>query len=338
VKVAHAIVATALALASTGAAARADEPRQPIVWYRSSAGCPDGAAFLASLERRGLRGRIATLGDRVDFVVTLSAELEIPSGRLERQTDAGTVAVRQLTAATCDEVADGIALSLALTFQPNSGPSSEVAPAPSDVPVNEADHAHTQVASSSSPTEHDRAAHARPARSDNGAWAVGADGVISTGIAPSLLLGAGLFGERAFASQGLLRPSVRLSIFAAQSSSETQRGDLVFQLGNARVEGCPIALGVPTLQFRPCAGGDVGIASAAGSGPSGMRDTNAWADLVAHARVTWTPLAALQVEVQIGAIVPLTRYEIAFSAPTEIVHRTASIGLASGIGAAFRWE
>jgi hypothetical protein len=54
----------------------------------------------------------------VDFVVTVAHAAEQSSGRLERQTELGTMAIREISAGRCDEVVEGLALSLDLALDP----------------------------------------------------------------------------------------------------------------------------------------------------------------------------------------------------------------------------
>src|SRR5690349_8010617 len=96
------------------ARARADSPEPPLIWYRSGEGCPDGAGFLERLAARGVQAKLAGVGDPIDFVVTLGTGAEGARGLLERQTKTGTVAIRRLDGGTCEEIADGLALSLSL--------------------------------------------------------------------------------------------------------------------------------------------------------------------------------------------------------------------------------
>src|SRR5690349_11532312 len=113
-----AIVGLALALAMPKEIAKAETPSLPLIWYRSGEGCPDGAGFLQRLEARGVRARLAGVGDPIDFVVTLGVDGDGARGLLERQTKTGTVAIRRLDGGTCDEIADGLALSLTLADAP----------------------------------------------------------------------------------------------------------------------------------------------------------------------------------------------------------------------------
>src|SRR5262245_39186705 len=96
------------------------EPAPVWVWYRTSEGCPDGASFVSRLSELGKTARLASVGDRVDFVVTLGAGPDESSGRLERQTRGGTVAIREYRDARCEQVAEALALTLDLALEPEA--------------------------------------------------------------------------------------------------------------------------------------------------------------------------------------------------------------------------
>jgi hypothetical protein len=121
--VASVVAASLSARAEPGAAPALPEavrasPEAVRVWYRSSEGCPDGAAFLERLRAFGRSAVLAGVGDRVDFVVTVAHAGSQSSGRLERQSSEQTVAIRDVSAATCAEVVEVLALSLDLAEQP----------------------------------------------------------------------------------------------------------------------------------------------------------------------------------------------------------------------------
>jgi hypothetical protein len=130
--------------------ARAAE-RKPIVWYRFSGDCPSGEEFVQRLDALGLKARLAQVQDSVDFVVTLGSSEGRSQGRLERQTTAGTVAIRDIEAGSCDSVAKAMAFSLLLTFNPEA----EV-----EVPASEATTASPPPEQGPAPS----AAQPRPAR------------------------------------------------------------------------------------------------------------------------------------------------------------------------------
>src|SRR5688572_2169584 len=105
-------------LAAVSGLASSVHAAEPSIWYRTGEGCPDGASFLERLDRRSVRARLAAVGDPVDFVVTLGTNADRSSGRLERQTSGGTIAIREVTDPSCEAVADALALSLALSLDP----------------------------------------------------------------------------------------------------------------------------------------------------------------------------------------------------------------------------
>ena len=102
--------------------AQPPSPEPAVLWYRSTQGCPDGADFLQRIGDRAPLVRLAEAGDRVDFMVTVAVTPEGASGRLERETDRGTVAIREFEAASCDRVAEVLALNLALALDPDRSP------------------------------------------------------------------------------------------------------------------------------------------------------------------------------------------------------------------------
>src|SRR4051812_9995401 len=105
----------------------------PAVWYRASEACPSGAQFLEKLAENARHARLAQAGDHIDFVVTLVANRDETVGRLERQTNSGVVAIRELRDATCGQVADALALSLGLALTPGTSSATPVLEQPAEL-------------------------------------------------------------------------------------------------------------------------------------------------------------------------------------------------------------
>src|SRR6185436_792272 len=112
----HAVLGCFCFVASLRGTASGAEPGA-VVWYRASENCPSGQAFLDKVPKRGAGARLAAAGDHIDFLVTLLPYGGETVGRLERQTRSATVAIRELHDAHCDQVADALALSLALALE-----------------------------------------------------------------------------------------------------------------------------------------------------------------------------------------------------------------------------
>ncbi len=135
-----------LGLAAHSPSAGAEEARTPAVWYRAAAECPLGPDFLAKIDGTP-RAHLALAGEHIDFIVTLLTSGNETVGRLERQTNGGTVAIRELRDATRARVPDGLALRLGLALdpaQPSAASAAEPAPpepsraetaAPANAPV-----------------------------------------------------------------------------------------------------------------------------------------------------------------------------------------------------------
>jgi hypothetical protein len=288
------------------AAARAAE--QPLrIWYRSSEGCPDGAAFVGLLGRLGRAASLAGVGDRVDFVVTVAYAPGQSSGRLERQSNEGTVAIRDVSAQSCAEVADALALSLDLALEPGAaGPASAMG----------------------EPTS---AASTEPLPATSPLWQtrLGVQGQFSTGLAGAVLPGAALFVDLLHTSPAW---SARLSLWGARGEQDAAV-DLQLGLLGSRLESCwTWSAGV--IGLSPCLGVELGILVAEGDGEGGRSDTGLWSSAVAHLRTAWHVSPSLALEAQAGVVLPFVRYRFDALTGAE-VKDSAAVGLQGAIGLSF---
>jgi hypothetical protein len=323
------------------APARAETSKRPAIWYRSSEGCPDGLAFLEMLQHRATPAQLAQVGDRIDFVVTLGSTPTGNSGRLERQTDRGTVALRELQGTTCAAIADALALTLVLTLDPMSDQNADAAAA-NAVAVSSGD---ASVSGSSTKPEAPAAASSKlalstPASSERRSPAPWRPRSVRLGAVASVwtlsqqfpFLGGALFGELRDGRAGYgFRPSVRLSAAAGFSPDGGQSIGLSIWAG--QLEGCPVVIGGGRLQLRPCTALELGVIRAVSDSPSGTSALGFWAAWAAHARLSWEAASDWGLDLQAGLIVPLTRYELTVEAPERTVAKTSSLGLAAGLGA-----
>ena len=281
----------ALAAEPSASAPRAAQALR--IWYRSSEGCPDGAAFLELLGRLGRAASLAGVGDRVDFVVTVAHAPGQGSGRLERQSSAGTVAIRDVVAASCGEAADALALSLDLALEPG--------------------------------------APAAPAEPAAAAWQtrLGAQGQLASGLAGTVLPGAAIFVDLGRVPPGW---SGRLSLWGARGEQDAAV-DLSLGLLGSRLESC-WSWRAGALALSPCAGLELGILVAEGSGAGGRSDTGLWSSAVAHLRGGWHFSSAIALEVQAGLVVPFVRYRFDALTGGEVAE-SAALGLEAALGLSF---
>jgi hypothetical protein len=262
------------------------------IWFRSSEGCPNGPGFLAKLTQRSTQARLAQVGDRIDFVVTLGSEQGVASGRLERQTDSGTVAIRDIHGSSCEVVAEALALTLALT----AAPGAEEEPPPI-IPVTLADSAPR-----ADKPETLRIVLRRDRRRPRGDWEVG---VLGLGLATdkTVALGVGPGVEFGLDRAPLDGPSVRVGGYFLHSVVDPN--DVQFQLIAARLELCPLSDRSGDLVAKLCAGGDLGQARGSDDVPE------AWLDLLVDARLLVLAGNQVAVGVDLGLGSALSHAELA---------------------------
>jgi hypothetical protein len=278
------------------------------IWYRSSAGCPDGAAFLQLLRRLGRAAALAGVGDRVDFVVSMASSERESSGRLERQSRAGTVAIRDFASASCGEVAEVLALSLDLALQP---PVATQASPPPDAPA-------------SAPGSEPGSSSSR----DSWRTLLGAQASLEAGLAHALLPGAALFVDLAAPAGWATRLSLRGAYGERDGAVPLGIGLLA-----ARAEGCWAWSPAQRLGLGPCLGFDLGLVRAASEAAGGRTDSGGWSAGSAHVRASWE-LGRWVLEAQAGALAPLVRYDFQAVVGGSVTG-SAALGISAALGGSF---
>ena len=330
-----AIVTACFAAPCIVSLARAQAPETASIWYRGAEGCPSGADFLVRLERRGLHARLAEVGDPIDFVVTLGDGAEGGRGLLERQTKTGTVSIRRLDGDTCDQVADGIALSLSLANTPEErlGTSPDAVVPAVEAPAPSKPGGETAKRDSAA-----RPPVAPPVRGSRMRWSVGVQGDAVSGVAPDLLPGGALFLDFAPGNRSLPRgASIGLSGFANVRGAASGAGDYRLLLIGGRLDACPISIGTATARASPCGSFEVGALRAGGTGPWSATASGVWTALRAGVRFDVELADPVALEARLEVVAPLARYNIAVADPAETtLYRTAAVGLGIALGASFR--
>ncbi len=295
------------------------------VWYRTSEGCPDGEAFVSRLSELGKTARLARVGDRVDFVVTLGSGPSESSGRLERQTRGGIVAIREYRDARCEQVAEALALTLDLALDPEVATAAQASPS----------LASPSVAATGAVTGADAAgASAASREASPSTVALGAQASITTGIAPGAVPGGALFVEGRAGAAWLV--SWRGSLFGGYGESSAEQREIEVMLFGGRFEGCPLELRRQPFAFSPCLAFDAGVLRAAGPRALGTADVGFWGAVAAHGRVAAALGDGVSLELQVGGLVPLVRYEMGAQNGGAAWFRTRALGFAASVGAAWR--
>jgi hypothetical protein len=343
-------LAFGLALAALGARTTPARAAAPVsVWFRTTDGCPSGEAFLARLSAHGVEARVASVGDHIDFVVTLGQKDGESSATLERQSSQGTVALRELRGANCDAVAEALALTLALTVDPDAAPpagATSVAANPTPVATPSSDASTAAPATASARPAAAAPTLAAPQKAEHRAdqidsstegkrtrWFAGLAGTVGT-----IMSGAPLWGGAGFAelqaTHGLM-PSVRLSLVGGVATDPIPNVHLNLVAG--RFEGCPVFVG-KQLGVGACAAVELGRLAASSSAPGGHADASFWSALWAIARLRYRPASsAFSAELQGGLTAPLTRYRIAGEMPPRTLAQVSALGVGLAAGGAASW-
>jgi hypothetical protein len=280
------------------------------------------------------------VNDRIDFVVTLGGNGAKSSGRLERQTAGSTVAIREIEAESCEAVADVLAFTLTLTLNPATDvapPSAPLpvapvpAPAPTPPPAATAQAPSERPAATGDEQRVDGVSTVPTTKVPDPRWLLGADLGALTGPTSALGPWLGVFGERRLGLAAFPGSSVRLT--ALLSRVEDQQAELAFSTAAGRLEGCPVAVGGPTLDVRPCLGFELGYAMAEGLSSNGRDDDGAWFASNLLWRLSWRAAASLALSVEAGATLPFIRYSFA-SESGEMSYQTDPIGFFAAVGGA----
>jgi hypothetical protein len=341
VEVQRFVVAT-IVLAVSDRPARADESAGVSIWFRSAEGCPDVDSFLARLATRNVRAHPAHVGESIDFVVTLGPTAGGSLGLLERQTSSGAVAIRRLDGDDCEQVADGIALGLALASEgarasatndavsrapetplaATTRPSLEILPL---VPPSKSkDEGSTTVAPSR--------ASPRPPE----VW-LGAGATMMTGIVGSVVPGAALFVEMYPNWDGALRgASFRLGAVGATRSEPVGGEQLEARLILGRLEGCPVSASTGVFLFSPCVSFDLGALEAKRDGRTSQQSGAVWASIGVKGRADLRLSDAWTLTGDFGAILPLTRYDLVAATGESLYYAGARFGASASLGVELR--
>jgi hypothetical protein len=232
--------------------------------YSAPAECPDGERFRALLAGFVPRARSADEGERPvgpRIVVRIAHESAGPRGTLRLFGRQATTEARELAAATCAEVAEGLALTAALAISPD-----EVAVAPAQV-------AREQAVETPAPAS----------------WWVGAAAGAEAPIAAVTLASAGLSVERRVTRRfGVHAPDLALDVRHARNDVVGAPGDARFTLSSATLAACPVggALG-EGFAASACAALTGGVIEARGIAIAHPTDAAApWVAIGATARAS----------------------------------------------------
>ncbi len=290
------------------------------IHYSAPPECPDRGAFEASIRSRTER----TSHQGSEPVKRLDVRLEPTAkgvrGRLAVPDGMGGTTVREIEAATCAEAVDGLALIVALLFDPESAHDGTKAQPPPQEPARPAAPITTN----------------EPKRSSH--FALSTSLIGASGHAPELLPG----GELALALEVplvdrmllLVRAGVRLTVPDTVSSDE---GLATFKWWAGIASVCPaLELGDPSLAQGLCVSFEQGVLSATGSDTRNPRSSmRSWTAIGPGLVFRWSVLPPLFSLVAADALFPLNRDR--FHIGTEQIHEVPVVALRGEIGLGVRF-
>lgn len=297
--------------------------------YAAPAECPAEEEF-----RRDVAGRVPAESLRAE--VHVDVVVEAADGRYHGTVTALDGAASESTRRlidgdSCAEVAHALAFLAALLVELNGHLDADAEPPPPPVSPPPAPAPPSAVAVAA-PVRRAPVSPANDVRVS--AVLLGAG---RPGFGPSVLA-SGEAGVDVVVGAGTVAPSARLVAFAGRGSLSALAGSASLWFAGARLELCPIRLGLTTLAFRVCAGAELGAVHAQGDVLFEPRAvTEPWITAETTLRVSWFPFAfatrSFFVELGGGPVLPLdrTRY---YLEPDATLYRTpvASARLATGLG------
>lgn len=304
--------------------------------YSAHEGCPDANDWWQAVGRRSPRLVRATVGGPAEPVVV---DVRRVGSSSVGSVKIGDAAARTVTATTCGEVIDALALVTVLALDPDantanptpsastssastSSPSAVTSPPPatSTAPIllRPVPAASATSQASVGPPPSSTARWSFSATFGVGALALGA------GFVPTTPLGVEL--ERAPSSTAG-GPSARLSFSTAQSGlvSDPSGAAARFRWTTARLEACPFPMGDGRLMLRTCGAVDGGALRA---NPSFVREarveTRPWWVVGATARLLVRFLSASSLELEGALGAPLIREDFVV-APDVLLYRPPAL-------------
>jgi hypothetical protein len=308
---------------ATPLSARAEEPSTALrLVYEASPGCPSAPSFRGQVVARTARVRFVD-GEATDRVLFVSI-VDEPGrtvGRLRVDELQGSSLARELSGASCDEVASALALIAALAFDPQA----KIDPAPAPAAPKPAPAPAAPKPAPAAPRPASRA----PTKDAPWRVTAGLQGRFVSGPLPGFWPQAGLFIGLDSRKPGWPSPSVRFTALTTwRNGYEAGDGNASFSFVGGALEGCPARWPLlATLDVRPCLGLEAAWMRSEGQlGLQARRADLLWLSLSPSGRLRWAPGGAFFLEGQAGLSIPLTPYRFVFEQPDVVIHKVPPLG------------
>ncbi|MDP8999650.1 MAG: hypothetical protein M3O46_06010 [Myxococcota bacterium] len=298
--------------------AAAEEGVEPIrLAYHASDGCPDDAGFVARIRTRTTRARIAWPGETARTFAVVIDQGPPASGRVVIQTGGRDEGTRKVQADTCSDVADALALVVALAIDPRASAPLAVATAPATKPS-------AQSVASPTPLP----------ESESHMFFAGLDVAVATGVTPKLVIGGSpSVGWRARRGT-LFEPSVRVAFIRAGTGAvDVANGRVEFTWTVGRVDVCPVVGAGGRLRIAACVRVEAGALEAMRADVSSPQTSlQPWVAGGAVARGEWSFFPWAFIAAEVGGLVRVTQERFYFMMPGTPVYQVPPVGVTGGAG------
>ena len=309
--------------APAGAAA---QPAPLRLDYEVAAGCPDAGAFTTEVRARAPRS--AGLAHRAIAVRITSSSSGSPGaasfeGSVVITDDTGVIPSRAVRGDTCDEVVRALALTVAMTLDPEENAEAVTILAAPPPPLEPA----------LPPPEKPPGAQAFSARSGVHLSA-GVRGGAESGVGPRLAPAFGVYADVAVGNLAVRLGAVR----AVSPLVERGAGAARFARTTATLDACPLRWRPSaSLALVPCAAFEIGSLSSEGQATVDPESVaRLWSAVGLVERLVWEPAGPLVFELEGRALVPLTRDRFYFR-PADDVFEASILVFSAGLTAGVRF-
>jgi hypothetical protein len=167
--------------------------------------------------------------------------------------------------------------------------------------------------------------------------AAGASAQLSSGPAPSVMPGMGVYARLSMNGAGLWAPAVQLQLTHLWASGlEQSDGDASFTLQSAALDLCPLGLTLPPLAAHACFASSLGRLTARGSRTyAPQTHGELWSSLGGRALLSVGLGGLVELQGGLGLTAPLRRYGFAFR--PDVFHRVSRVCVEGHLGAGVRF-
>jgi hypothetical protein len=300
--------------------------------FTAPSDCAAQAQFAQQVRQRSERIEFRTVANK-QLAITIQGNQSAWTGRAAFTDSDQEPMSREITARSCDEVVDGLALVTVMVLDPdaiqNSGsdhPPTLAAEAPRVTPQSNP----TPVAPPTSvPATSNR--KSAPHLGLGLSAAVGA----KAGPAPSLMWGWGASANLNLERPSTWSPQMRMTALMYSKDAYLERGGMAdFSMLEFQLSVCPLVLRHKQLRLRPCLAASYGRLNASGTRTFvPASESVAWLEGDVQVEVTWQPISMLMLFIAPTAGIPFKRYSFGFEpyvfhqVPSVILSGIAGVGL-----------